>query len=220
MMTRAKSQVRLAALLVLCSCDPNQPAPAPPGVVMTVTAKTTVEITEAEITLAAKAVEFASQGASDMHYKRLALREIVLPRAAIRAANAEARAEALTRAEQLEPELVDGVSHANEIYSLGDVDNLGPLIIGTMIDLVPGEWSERLENLGSFQFIRVVEPATPELQKVGLAIVSLPYARALTSRTDIETYIDDSVLEVLDPQYGDLVPVRMKHLMAAREEEQ
>lgn len=155
-----------------------------------------------------------------MHYKRLALREIVLPRAAIHAANADARAKALARAEQIENELVDGASHADEVYSVGDVDSLGPMIIGTMINLAPGKWSERIENLGSFQFIRVVEPATPEHQRAGLAIISLPYAKALTEYADIERYLDDSVLEVLDPGYGDLVPVLIQHKMAAREEEQ
>ena len=211
-------------LLALCACTPNGPVEPQygPDVVLTVTSvtsETTVTITEAEVEHAAKKVEFAYEGASAMHYKRLALREIVLPRAAIRAGNENARTEALKRAREVEGQLVDGVSHADETVSFGDVDSFGPLIIGTMIDLVPNEWSEMLENLGSFQFIRIVQPATPELQRVELAIVNLTYAGGLATHQDTQRYMEDSVLEVLDPGYGDLVPTLTKHRMASREEQ-
>ncbi len=200
-----------------CSEAPVEPTYAP-GVILTVTADATVEVTADEVESVAEKLKFAFPGGTELHFKRLALREVVLPRAAIRAGNEEARTEALKRVEQIESELEPGVAHENERVSTGDVDSLGALVIGTMLELPVGEWSECIENFGTFQFIRVIEHATPELPKVTLAVVSVPYARALTSADDILKYEEDSVLEVIDEGYGDLIPVLNKHRMSAREE--
>ena len=207
----------VVSLLACCAEAPVEPT-YPPGVILTVTADTTVHVTADEVESVAKKLTFAFPGGTDMHFKRLALREVVLPRAAIRAGNEEARTEALERAMQIGSELEDGFAHENERVSTGDVDSLGALVVGNMLDLPVGEWSELTENFGTFQFIRVIKHATPEFPKVSLAIVNVPYARELTSAEDIERYEEESVLEVIDDGYGDLIPVLSKHRMSAKKE--
>lgn len=184
-----------------------------PGVVLTVTNKGTVSVLRKDVERAASLVKFATFEGTDSHYQRLGLREIVLPRAAIHAAHPIERDAAFAEAMKISQELKTGESHPSESVSQGDLDRFGPLVVGTAIQLDLGEWSDPIENNGSFQFVRVVTPASRSVRAMELAVVSIPFAPTLTGWTDIERYLDESVLEIVDPGYGELIPNRIVNLM-------
>ena len=210
------SAAALLLLLGISSCSESATSSGTKQnseVALRVNAGTPVEVTHAEIQRAAELLKFDSFNGTQEHYERIALREIVLPRAAIRSANAQAWNEAMRLAKQLQPYLVDGQAHPDEAPKRGDLDLFGPLIIGTAVELEDGAWSELIQNLGAIQFIRVMDRPRPDERSIELALISLPFASNLKGFEDIERYLDDSVLEVLDPRYEEIIPTRILHLM-------
>ena len=122
----------LPVVLALLSCGSRDAEPGAtfgPEVVLTVTARETVPVTEDEVARAAELLRFATFEGTEAHYRRLALSRIVLPRAAVRAAFPERRAEALLEAQRIGAQLVDGEAHPAETVTLGDLDTFGPLLV-------------------------------------------------------------------------------------------
>jgi hypothetical protein len=218
--TAWKRPAAVGALLALClsACCDSVPDSTPksgedPEIALRVNAGTPVPVTHAEIARVAELLKFATFEGTQEHHERTALREVVLPRAAIRSANAAAFEEAMQLARRLQDQLVDGQAHPDEAPKRGDLDLFGPLVVGTAIELEDGVWSGPIENLGSIQFIRVMDRPRPGQRSMELALITIPFASNLGGFADVERYLDDAVLEIVDPRYEEIIPTRILHLM-------
>jgi hypothetical protein len=82
--------------------------------------------------------------------------------------------------------------------------------------LEPGAWSEVFEEPGAFTFLRLIsrdgnERAGAELFRVELA--RFPY---LAARSELDQRVFDARLEIVDPEWGALVPARWRIPMSER----
>jgi len=159
----------LAALalvaLPLAACQPAaEPAPTPkfPSCVAFALDER-IGIEGHEIDEASVYVERLEPAASPAHLRRLALTNIVLPRHVARLLAPEAHAKAKADAEALRGALAAGTytGPVRADGSMGEVveggfSELGILPWGVALDLADGEWSEVIEEVGTFAVLRRV----------------------------------------------------------------
>ena len=207
--------VAALAFVGLTACDEPSPPPSyPANVVLTVSDEVTVQVTRQDVDLAAEILAFASpEGMNADGQRRLALREVILPRAAIHASHPLRREEAFAKAGAIAAGLEPGQAHPEEVVKTGDLDLFGPLVVGTAIALKEGEWSDAIETAGSFMFVRPMVPTSRRMKQITLGIVTVPFAPGITSHADLERTLDECVLHVVDERYGELIPERIVHLM-------
>lgn len=222
-MTPLRTILLAAPCLLCCGCPGDPPAPPaktyPAGTVLVVREASEVCIAMEEIDVAASRVRHHTFEGSQSHYRRVALDEIVLPRAAIAAARPGQRAIALEEARRLRESLVAGREHADEVRRVGNLDTLGPTILGAALELEPGRWSGILELPGTFAFVRLIEPYTlTPTPSVTIATLEVPFLEHGIDSSVLLDFQDRAVLEIVDPAVRELVSRRVLELMAPPEE--
>lgn len=217
----------LAALasVSLLACAPSaEPAPAPkfPSCVA-FALDDRVGIEGHEIDEASVYVERLEPAASPAHLRRLALTNIVLPRHVARLLAPEAHAKAKAEAEALRGALAAGTytGPAREDGSVGELveggfGELGILPWGVALDLPDGEWSEVIEEVGTFVVLRRLgrtEGPVPMATTVRVEAFLFPWLPTETVKQDVDRAYDGHRLTVIDPAWADIPPASLLHRM-------
>lgn len=222
----------LAALalvaLPLAACQPAaEPAPTPqfPSCVAFALDER-IGIEGHEIDEASVYVERLEPAASPAHLRRLALTNIILPRHVARLLAPEAHAKAKADAEALRGALAAGTytGPVRADGSMGEVveggfSELGILPWGVAIDLADGEWSEVIEEVGTFAVLRRVartEGPVPMATTVRVDAFLFPWLPIETVREDVDRAYDGHRLTVIDPAWADIPPASLLHRMQGR----
>lgn len=216
----------LALVLVpLVACQPTaEPAPPPKFASCVAFAlDDRVGIEGHEIDEASVYVERLEPAASPAHLRRLALTNIVLPRHVARLLNPEAHAKAKADAEALRGALSAGTytGPAREDGTVGELveggfGELGILPWGVALDLPEGEWSEVVEEVGTFVVLRRLgrtEGPVPMATTVRVEAFLFPWLPAETVKQDVDRAYDGHRLTVIDPAWADIPPASLLHRM-------
>ena len=154
----------------------------------------------------------------ERHRRRLALTNVVLARTALHAKNVEAREEARMSAEAAAEALRQGQAPGREPQSdSGHWKKLGLELWSRLRVQEEGSWSEPFEDLGRFLIVKrtkreqVAEEAEGEVYS--MEILEFPYLESGKVTTGVEAAIDGSLLEILDPDWAELVPEEWKYRM-------
>ena len=148
--------------------------------------------------------------------RRQALTHTLLERAALASRYATEREAAHTSAMELLARLTADETAPEGVESgsvSGTWDDLGLVVWGETRELDTDSWSGPIEDAGRWLLLRRTEH-TPglapgaDLYKVDL--ISLPFVPSDFTRADVEATIDDSLLTVIDPAWGDLVPAQWR----------
>ena len=153
--------------------------------------------------------------------RRQALTHVVLERAALASAHAEARAEVRDRAAALAlalrgdeaAPLPDGATRA---VVEGTWDDVGLLPWGEAREAWAAKgpddtatWTDPVEDAGRWLVLRPLEHVpgvAPGLDLYRIDLVTLPYVPADLTRAAVEATIDDAELLVVDPAWREVVP--------------
>jgi len=161
------------------------------------------------------------------HLRRLALTNVVLPEVLRSLVDPEAREEALGNASSRLASLRAGTFAG----APGPDGALGTLVEGTWqdfgipawglaLELPKGEWSEVVEDGGSFAVFRVLaREAAPVSAATWFQIdlFSFPYLPPEGGARLLEEAYDQHTLTIVDPAWRELVPELIQHRMHARE---
>jgi hypothetical protein len=212
-------------LLAACGDEPDDDAPAvtwPPG---TILALDGVPISIEEVDAALVPVHLIEPSKSDVHKQRLALTNVVLPRAIARLLSGERRAAARALIDDLhrraQAGLLPGPSGPHGEYGewhAGQFRELGLVAWGAAFDLLPGEWSPVLEDTGSFLIVRVLgrtDGPVPEATQFELDVLREPYLPPGIGPHEIEAKKDELRLTIVDPAWRTIVPERDQYRMGA-----
>lgn len=224
--------LRTAALaLVLSACARDDapiapdPAPArswPPGTVLAVD---DLPILAAEVDRATVIVQRIERDAVDAQLRRLALTNVVLPRALTRLMAGERRDAALADAQAALERLRTGAwigPTADGLHGTlrgGNLHRLGLELWAAGTDLPEGAWSDPIEQDGSFHLVRRValRPAPVPLGvEVDLDVLEFPFTDPLTRAHELEAAYDRHRLTIVDPAWRELVPELLLYRMGAR----
>jgi hypothetical protein len=194
---------------------PTEAAEHPAGTVLAVDG---VPIGAEEVRAAAAWIARVEPQYTDEHCERLALSNLVLPRAALRAQRPEARAEALQRAREIRAALRRAsISEGGLERVRGNWAELGFDLWGFARELAPGEWSEPFERVGRFVVVRLLErddaESAPSREELSIELSDVPYVREGTTLQDVDAMIAKSRLSVVDPRWEDRVPESWKYRM-------
>jgi len=222
----------LLASLAGLGCDRGagaaQPASAaqptwPPGIVMAVGAR---PISAEEIDLASVWIQSIEPGASPAHLRRLTFTNVVLPRAVAHELDPAGRERALEMARARLAELrsgrvvgplgPDGVLGE---YLEGPWNKLGLPGWGTLLEAADGEWSEPIEDAGSWVLMRRLwrrEGATPAATVLAVDALRFDWLDPATRRASIDGGMDQLQLTIIDPAWREVVPELIQHRMKAR----
>ena len=231
------SSHRIAALaLALGACAPSDAPAAEQGAAQaaetradwpagTVLAVDDVPILAAEVDAATVPVQRIERRAVDAQLRRLALTNIVLPRLLTRLLAGEERARALSEARDALARLRAGEwvgppleGRYGELRS-GNFNRLGLELWSAGQDLAEGEWSEPIEQAGSFLLARRLElrpSPVPIGAELDLDVLAFPFVDESTYAADLEAAYDRHRLTVVDPAWRELVPELLLYRMGAR----
>ena len=181
-----------------------------------------LSVTAGEVDRIAEWIERLYPSHTRAHARRVALAELVLPRAGARAAHPEARERAREACAAARRALVDGAPPREPEIARGDWRELGFVLWSLADAQAPGAWSEPFEDVGRFVLVRRdgildegVEP--PEARTLALSILAFPYLEDETTVADLDRMIDATRLSVLDPEWERLVPEHWKYRMRGEE---
>jgi hypothetical protein len=161
---------------------------------------------------------------SPLQLRRLALANVILPTAAARGIDPDARTRARELAEGYRSALLSGslpegpLAGPMEQERSGRFTDLGFLLWRTALPLEPGTWSEIFESPGSFHLLRVKsreEGSLPSLTAFTIGLFHFPYLKPETAHADTQAAIDRSRLIVVDEAWRDAVPYALRHRMNA-----
>jgi len=179
-----------------------------------------------EIDEASVYIERLEPAASPAHLRRLALTNIVLPRHVARLLAPEAHAKAKADAQALRGALAEGAytGPVREDGTVGEVveggfSSLGILPWGVALDLPDGEWSEVIEEVGTFAVLRRVartDGSVPMATTVRVEAFHFPWLPIETVREDLDRAYDGHRLTVVDPAWADIPPASLLHRMQGR----
>ena len=240
-------RLRAAVLVLLCTAcgsgdetGTTPPADAPhawPG--GTWLAVDDIAIPDAEVERVAAVIGLIYPARTDGSRRRDALSTFLLPRAAVRSAYREARAEAQVLAEaalgtlaalEVAPEGADpgpvappleiaGADHGIERHR-GGWDDLDLQTWGRARDAEPGRWF-LFERIGGFQLLRLEERVAgdrPGLDVLEISLAEFPYLpEDFSSQEEWEGTMAAARLEVVDPAAEADVPERFRYLMRGDE---
>lgn len=229
---------RSAALaLALVACSPSEDpavdaAPEATAVVArvdwpagTVLAVEDLAITSEEVDQAVVIVQRIERRAVDAQLRRLALTNVVLPRAILRLLGGERREQALAEAQAALERLragewvgptaegLHGEKRGGNFYSVG----LSLWAAGT--DLAPDAWSDPIEQDGCFWLVRRValRPSPVPLGvEVDLDALSFPFVEQASRAAELEAAYDRYRLTIVDPAWRELVPELLQYRMRAQ----
>lgn len=183
-------------------------------------------VSESEVDYAMLAVHLIEPGYTDRHKRRLALTNLVLPRAVGRLMAGEERRQAAREeidalhAKALAGELIgpptpDGAY--GEILD-GPWTKLGMLTWARAFELPPGEWSEVIEEIGHFLIFRVLErrdgPVPPATQ-FKIDVLRAPYMDP--DPIGIDRRYDSTRLTIVDPEWLEIFPEHYLYRMGVRD---
>lgn len=198
-------------------------APEPPAWPEgTVLAVDDVPLTLGEVDLVADAIAAVYPEYTRAHARRLALTNVVLPRAAAANRFADARAAMLEVARQRLADLASGQEETGAIEISGRFGQLDLDLWLVARSLEPGAWDGPFELVGRWSLVRVDEIEVPdgfvEAALYRLSVIRFPYAgRAeehfLDAGEAIEAAIDGSRLEFVDPAWRTVLPEAWKRRM-------
>jgi hypothetical protein len=221
----------LALALALGGCAqedaPAAQAPAPqqswpPGTVLAVE---DLPILAEEVDRATVVVQRIERRAVDAQLRRLALTNVVLPRALTRLFAGERRDAALAEAQAALARLRSGTwvgPTPDGLYGEargGNFHRLGLELWAAGTDLPEGAWSEPLEQDGSFHLVRRValRPSPVPLGvEVDLDVLAFPFTDPLSRAHELEAAYDRYRLTVVDPAWRELVPELLLYRMGAQ----
>jgi hypothetical protein len=224
-----KSAAVIVLATVVAACNPSSgaapraEAPAktwPPGTVLAVD---DLAVGAEEVDAVSVYTERIEPHSSAPQLRRLALTNVVLPRALSRLMAPEAREKArqeanaklasLKRNPPLPPPNPDGAY--GEIVTAG-FTQLGIVPWGVAMDLEDDAWSDVIEEVGRFVIIRRIariEGALPMATRFKVDVLAFPWLPIETMRGDIEAEHDKHKLTIVDPTWSDIVPELIKHRM-------
>ena len=208
----------------LSACDPA-PAPVkkawPPGTVLVLD---DYPISAEEVDASADVIAQLEPDNVPAQARRIALTNVVLPRAAgilvagakreeARRQASEAR-EALANAATPDFEPPFGVMQTRE----GPANDIGFEAWSYASTAVPGTWSEPLETIGAFEVVRVDSHSnadTPRQVRYKLRVCVLSYIDDPNLRGVIDAQLDRSKLTFVDAAWAEFVPELWKHRLRA-----
>jgi len=225
--------VRLAAVIVLAAfvaaCNPTSgeaPHAAtaqkswPPGTVLAVD---DAPINAAEVDAISVYTERIEPQSTAPQLRRLALTNVVLPRALSRLMAPEAREKArkdademlasLKRGAPVQPPKPDGA--VGEIVTAG-FTQLGIVPWGVAMDLADGAWSEVIEEVGRFVIlkrIKRIDGPVPMATQFEVDVLAFPWLPIETLRAAVEQEHDKHKLTIVDPTWSDVVPELLQYRM-------
>ncbi len=215
---------RLAALVVIAaaSCGPSEPVAAPTQwPAGTALAVDDVAISTAEIDTDSVYVERIEPSAAAPQLRRLALRNMTLPRVIARMMAPEQHAAARRAAQAALAQLRAGTYPVGTDGNYGVVLNgnweyLGLNLWGAAMDLADGAWSDVIEQPGHFcvarQLARIDGPVTMATQ-LELDVLTFAWMDAANAAARIEAEHERHVLTIVDPQWNAIVPELLKNRM-------
>jgi hypothetical protein len=229
----------LALALALCGCaqadppaaqesapesaqEPEPPRSWPPGTVLAVE---DLPILAEEVDRASVIVQRIERRAVDAQLRRLALTNVVLPRALLRLLGGERRDAALAEARDALQRLRSGTwvgPTADGLFGQmrgGSFFRLGLELWAAGTDLPEGAWSEPIEQDGAFHLVRriALRPSPVPLGvEVDLDVLTFPFLEEATRAHELEAAYDRYRLTVDDPAWRELVPELLLYRMGAR----
>ena len=204
-----------AVLLTCQACEPGEPEPSPgewpPGAVLAVDG---LPILAEEVDVVARAIGELYPAHTQPHLRRLALTNVVLPRAATRTRYTTARQEALVRCRAARARLAEGAAELAEVE--GDWRELGLDLWSTVRDREPGRWSEPIELIGRWALVRLDEVRTDAAGREILALTQLEfsYPDPLDAVGAVDAAIDAARLTIIDAAWAETVPEMWQRRMA------
>ena len=207
------------------SCEDPHPAETRSWPSGTAFAVDDLPVSEAEIDLAMLAVHLIDPGYTDRHKRRLALTNLVLPRAVGRLMAGEGREAARREIEALHAKAVAGELTGppgpdgayGEILD-GPWTKLGMLTWARAFELPPGEWSEVIEEIGHFLIFRVLERrdgVVPAATQFKIDVQRIPYMDP--DPTAIDRRYDSTRLTIVDPEWLEIFPEQFLYRMGVRD---
>jgi len=195
----------------------------PAGVVMVVGSR---PITAEEVDLASVWIQSIEPGASPAHLRRLTFANVILPRVIAHELDPAGRERALAQARKRLSELRSG-QFAGPLgpdgvlgeYLEGPWTKLGLPGWGTLLDAPDGEWSEPIEDAGSWVLMRRLwrrEGATPAATVLAVDALRFDWLDPATRRASIDSAMDQFPLTIVDPAWREVVPELIQHRMKAR----
>jgi hypothetical protein len=157
---------------------------------------------------------------------RLALTNVVLPRAVARAlAGEEAYARARTAAETARAQIDSGEwtgpvapDSSGGTRISGPYSRIGLERWTHAFDLQPGEWSPVFEEIGAFSFVKClsrVDGKLPIQTEFDLEVVSFFYLPEDKGEALVEAGYDRIRLKILVPEWREIVPELLQYRMGA-----
>ncbi len=220
----------LAAALLAClpSCEeaapPTQaPRAWPAGVVLAVD---DVPIHEAEVDHASAAVQLIEPAVSPAQLRRLALSNIVLPRALAHALAPREREAALKlarerlaelRAESVGPARPDGLM-GEQVEGMWTDLGLGNWYAA--LELPDDAWSEPIEDAGGFVLMRRLwrrDGPVPMATVVAIDALRFDWIDSAQRRARLDAALDRHKLQIVDPAWREIVPELYQYRMGARQ---
>lgn len=211
--------IALPVLALGVGCAPEAKAPRTwaPG---TVLALGDVPITGAEIDAVGDIVARLEPESVPARVRRIALTNVVLPRAAGIHLAGPKREEARALAVESKRLLDSGVALGGPLAAMelqqreGNFGALGFDAFGYAVDAEIGRWSDPIETVGCFEIVRVDERSkatTPHDLSFKLSVYVIPYVDRNDPHGAIEAELDRSQLVFVDPSWSDVVPEYWKH---------
>jgi hypothetical protein len=212
----------LALSCVLAACE-KAPAPKawPSG---TALALDDHAISANEIDASADIIAQLEPDSAPAQARRIALTNVVLPRAAGILAGGTKRAEARRQAEEARSVLASPATPAGPPpfgtmqTREGPANDIGFEAWSYASTAELGQWSEPLETIGAFEIVRVDDrshAATPRSMKYKLSVCVVPYVDDPNLKGAIDAQLDRSRLTFVDPSWAEYVPESWKHRLHA-----
>lgn len=215
----------MVGVVVMCALSACDPAPAqkswPAG---TVFALDELPISADEIDAAADVIAQLEPDSVTAQARRIALTNIVLPRAAgILVAGAK-REEARRNAAKLENALAAGANPDDPLEGAlmqrreGIANDIGFEAWTYASAAEIGRWSEPLETIGAFEVVRLDERSNaPSARQVRykLRVCVVPYVDDTNLKGVIDGQLDRSKLTIVNPEWAEIVPEMWKHRLRA-----
>ena len=211
------------AVLAACGQPEGVEAQAEHWPAGTILALDGVPISIEEIDMALVPVDLVEMSKSDTHKQRLALTNIVLPRAVARSMAGEQFSRARGAIEELHRQAAAGElpgppgPHGEYgQFRSGSWREVGLVAWGAALSTTPGEWSLVNEEVGAFLIVRVLhreDGPVPEATKLELDVLSQPYLPPGVGTRDVEAHMDEVRLTIVDPAWRTIVPEHYQYRM-------
>lgn len=204
------------ASLVSIACGPSTP-PAPSWPQGTILALDGAPISAAEVDDIGDIVARIEPQNSPEYMRRIALTNVVFPRAVgIRLAGPARREAALALARSTKTALEAGQTPAGvETKSIeGGFEKIGLEAWRYAIDAELGKLSDPIETIGGFELVKVLargQGGSPRDVRIKLELLFFPYVDSDDPRGTIQRALDHSKLVFVDESWRDIVPVSWQY---------